>query len=144
MKCFWKAHCVGDIEGGIALYQLGRLFEKNGDNEQAAAAFQQYVADSEANGIIDRDQSSRAFKFMANFFLKKGNLDKAYEYSQKCTEFADTKEEGKALLKEIANRRGHEGSFQIQDQDKSDDMADQSTVDPSRQELEPMNLEFTP
>ena len=24
MKCFWKAHCVGDIEGGIALLRLAR------------------------------------------------------------------------------------------------------------------------
>ena len=39
MKCFWKAHCVGDIEGGIALLRLARLYDKTGDVEQAAAAW---------------------------------------------------------------------------------------------------------
>jgi len=34
MKCFWKAHCVGDIEGGIALFQLARLFERTRESEQ--------------------------------------------------------------------------------------------------------------
>lgn len=49
MKCFWKAHCVGDIEGGIALYQLAKLYEKANDSEQAAAAYQQYILDSEVD-----------------------------------------------------------------------------------------------
>jgi len=35
MKCFWKAHCVGDIEGGIALLRLGRLYDRTNDTDQA-------------------------------------------------------------------------------------------------------------
>ena len=41
MKCFWKAHCVGDIEGGIALMKLARLYEKTNEPDQAAAAYTQ-------------------------------------------------------------------------------------------------------
>ena len=43
MKCFWKAHCVGDIEGGIALLKLAKLYEQINDEEQAAAAYTQVV-----------------------------------------------------------------------------------------------------
>ena len=74
MKCFWKAHCVGDIEGGIALYQLATMYEKVNDVEQAAAAYNQYILDAERQGITERDQQSRAYKFLAHFFLKKGKL----------------------------------------------------------------------
>ena len=128
MKCFWKAHCVGDIEGGIALFQLAKLYEKTGDTEQAASAYHQYIMDTEAQGQ-ERDQQSKAFKFLAQFFLKKGTtshshdliwqswlifnnvncsflgqLEDAYDYAQKCTEFTDTREEGKAFLKEISSK----------------------------------------
>ena len=41
MKCFWKAHCVGDIEGGIALMKLAQLYEKEDEQDQAAAAYTQ-------------------------------------------------------------------------------------------------------
>ena len=70
MKCYWKAQCVGDIEGGIALFHLAKLYEKTNENEQAAAAYHQYLIDTE--GQEDRDTHSRAFKFLAQYFLKKG------------------------------------------------------------------------
>ena len=41
MKCFWKAHCVGDIEVGIALLKLANLYEKTNEPDQAAAAYSQ-------------------------------------------------------------------------------------------------------
>ncbi len=43
MKCFWKAHCVGDIEGGIALLKLARLYERTNEADQAAAAYTRYI-----------------------------------------------------------------------------------------------------
>ena len=52
MKCFWKAHCVGDIEGGIALLRLARLYDKTGDVEQAAAAYSQYIQETDPKGLI--------------------------------------------------------------------------------------------
>lgn len=72
MKCFWKAHVVGDVEGGIALYQLAKLFERTGESEQAAAAYRQYIVDTEAQGIADSDQQSRAYRYIAEYCLRKG------------------------------------------------------------------------
>jgi len=106
MKCYWKAHCVGDIEGGIALFQLAKMYERTGDHEQAANAYNQYIIDTEDAGITERDQQSKAYKYLAHYYVKQNFLDYAYHYAQKCTEFADTREEGKALLKEVAARRG--------------------------------------
>lgn len=63
---------MGDIEGGIALLHLAKLFERTGDTEQAAAAYFQYIQDSEQQGIGERDQQGLAFKFLAQYFLDKG------------------------------------------------------------------------
>ena len=106
MKCYWKAHCVGDIEGGIALYQLAKMYEKTGDHDQAANAYNQYIIDTEDAGITERDQQSKAYKYLAQYYVKQNCLDYAYHFAQKCVEFTDTREEGKAFLKEVAARRG--------------------------------------
>lgn len=52
-----------------------------------------------------RDQQSKAYRFLAQYHLKKGHMEDAYNFAQKCTEFAESKAEGKALLKEIARRK---------------------------------------
>ncbi|XP_040581554.1 anaphase-promoting complex subunit 8 isoform X2 [Lepeophtheirus salmonis] len=108
MKCFWKAHCVGDIEGGIALYQLAKLYELIKDTDQAAAAYSQYIENTTDQGVAanDRDHQSKAHRYLAQYYLNNSDLDEAYHYAQKCAEFADTCEEGKAILREIAARRG--------------------------------------
>ena len=105
-KCFWKAYCVGDIEGGIALLRLADLYKKTSEVDQAAAAYDQYIKDTEEAGISDRDDQSVAYRFLAKYYNEKNLLDEAYEFATKCTEFADTREEDKALLKEIACKRG--------------------------------------
>ena len=52
-----------------------------------------------------RDQQSKAYRFLAQYHLKKGHMEDAYNFAQKCTEFVESKAEGKALLKEIARRK---------------------------------------
>ena len=106
MKCYWKAHNVGDMEGGghklavsnivklshlgvislsvgIALFQLAKMYEQVGDVDQAASAYHQYIVDTEDQGIADRDQQSRAYKFLAQYYVKQGIWDHAYTYAQK-------------------------------------------------------------
>ena len=61
-KCFWKAYCVGDIEGGIALLKLAKLFDRSNDTDQAAAAYDQYIKDTEEQGINERDDQSGAYR----------------------------------------------------------------------------------
>ena len=71
---------------------LYRLYERTDDFDQAAAAYQQFLMDSEADGLADdRDQQSKAYRYLAHYHVKKGNLEEAYQYAQKCTEFADTR-----------------------------------------------------
>ena len=82
------------------------MYEKTNDHDQAANAYNQYILDTEEQGITERDQQSKAYKYLALYYVKQNHLEFAYHYAQKCTEFADTREEGKALLKDIAARRG--------------------------------------
>ena len=173
LKCYWKAHCLGDVERSVALFHLARLYEKTEDNDQAAAAYQHFIADTDGDGFSDdRDQLSKAYRFLANYHKDKGNFDEAYEYAQKCTEFADTREDGKALLKEISLQRGdnehdrtesllhqssdhHRGLHRDVERVLRDNNGSFARSPPNNDsggspsatndlELEPMNLTFTP
>jgi len=106
MKCFWKAYCVGDIEGGLALLKLAKLYEKTNEVDQAASAYFKFIQETEGQNM---DEQGPAYKFLAEYYLKQNMLDEAYEHAMKCTQLADVIEEGKALIKEIANRRGEVG-----------------------------------
>ena len=52
----------------------------------------------------DRDQQSKAYKYLAHYHTRRGNYEEANHFAQKCTEYADTREDGKALLKEISSK----------------------------------------
>ena len=49
-KCFWRAYCVGDMEGS-ALAALARCFEKSGEACEAAAAHTQFIRQCETRGV---------------------------------------------------------------------------------------------
>lgn len=154
MKCFWKAHCVGDIEGGIALLRLARLYSKLDEHDQAAAAYNQYIVETENQGITDRDEQSSAYKYLAEYYIKQEMLDEAYDFAMKCTEFTDAREDGKVFLKEIASRRGHGESVSVLMDQPGTAMAARLRPVPAmvaspsaaspRRDLEPVNLNFTP
>jgi len=103
-KCYWHAHCVGDVEGE-AIVNLAKLYEKSNEEEQAASAFERYVQDSESQGILKFEDLSHAYSYLANYFLKRRKLEQAYYHAQKCTEFNETREMGKSLLRQIAHLR---------------------------------------
>ncbi|XP_047471671.1 cell division cycle protein 23 homolog [Penaeus chinensis] len=103
-KCFLKAHSVGDIEG-IALMRLAKLYSRLGEGEQAAVLYERYLQETEdADRCEDRGQ---VYQFLTSHHLQKNMLDLAYDYAQKCTLFMETRESGKTMLREIANRRQH-------------------------------------
>jgi len=106
-KCYWHAHCVGDVEGE-AIVSLAKLYEKSNEEDQAASAFSRYVQDSEIEGILKFEDLSHAYSFLANYFLRRRRLEEAYYNAQKCTEFNETRELGKSLLKQIAFLRAKE------------------------------------
>ena len=136
--------------------RLARLYDKTGDQEQAAAAYSQYIQETEAQGITERDDQSGAYKYLANYYLKHDMLNEAQDCAMKCTEFPDVREEAKALLKEIATRRGSGGKeggdmtvdltqgSAIVARSRPSLAVQQASPGPRRERLEPERLNFTP
>merc|ERR1719481_1982085 len=159
-KCFWKAYCVGDIEGGIALQRLAKLFEASNEPDRAAEAYVRYIQDTEEQGISDRDRDDQigAFRYLAKYYNKKDMLNEAYEYAMKCKEFSDSREEDKALLREISSKRGsgvidtgassvmnvmeHTGTHSVLASRMRPNIVVSSPSPSPRRDLEPVNLNF--
>lgn len=80
-----------------------RLYENLNEEEHAAAAYTDFVMDEFRNA--DRTELSHAYKFLTQYHLKRDQLDQANHYAQKCLQFDETKEEAKALLRTIAQKR---------------------------------------
>ncbi|XP_014779222.1 cell division cycle protein 23 homolog [Octopus bimaculoides] len=123
-KCYWKAHSVGDVEG-IALMRLARLYERLNEEQQAAAAYSQYINQvhrqntlrriGDQNNFYASEEMAQAYKYLANFYLRQNRLDEAYHAAQQCTSYNETKEEGKALLRQIAHLRVGDGATQMEE-----------------------------
>lgn len=112
-RCYWKARSLGDLEG-LALLKLANLFEKLDDNGQAAGAYTAYINETIQ---LRRDGQGHAFRFLANFHFMNDNLEDAYIAAQRCSDYPEVKEEGKALLKQLAGwRLAQEGSRVYDDQ----------------------------
>ena len=95
---------------GVALLRLAKLFERLGEATRAAAAYADYIRDSEGQDIWDRDEQAQAYRFMANYVLLRGQMDETAHHAARCTEFPETREEGKAILREVAQRRADEAA----------------------------------
>ncbi|KAL1481809.1 hypothetical protein MTO96_034202 [Rhipicephalus appendiculatus] len=126
-KCFWRAHSLGDFEG-LALFRLARVYERLGESEQACAAFTDYVRQCESQCYrADREDLAHACRFLARHHLAQKDLDAAYEYAHKCTEFPETKEEARGLLKQVTDARAlleqdaAGGDMQIEEDEEDDD-----------------------
>lgn len=104
-KCFWRARSLGDFEG-LAVFRLACVYQRLGEHEQACKAFTDYVqwCDGEVHRA-DQEDLSQACCFLAKHHLSRGQLEEAHKYAQRCTEFADTREEAKSLLKQVAEAR---------------------------------------
>ncbi|KAJ9577237.1 hypothetical protein L9F63_006211, partial [Diploptera punctata] len=142
LKCYYKASNVGDIEG-TALLKLARLYDKLQEQNQAAAAFTEYVTENEASR--DKGEMSQAYRYLANYYVKKNQVDEAYKYALKALEFEETKEEAKALLKTIAQRRSEQEDGEMQTEDSTSMIRAiprliEGTPD---SQLSPMNLSYT-
>lgn len=106
-KCFWKAHCVGDIEGS-AIVKLANVFEKEGDdasNDQAAALYRMFLQQLEQRGLSDEDSEAVCYRFLADYCFGKDKLEEAQHFAQFCAEYDDTREHGKGVLRKIAEKR---------------------------------------
>lgn len=54
---------------------------------------------------VESTELSHAYKYLTQYHLKREELDQANHYAQKCLDFDETKEEAKALLRTIAEKR---------------------------------------
>lgn len=110
LKCYWKAGALG---------KLASLYEKLGEKNKAAAAYTDYInVNNAANpSLIDNvsytnDLGGHANKFLANYFLEKGNFKMAHTYAQNCMNYVESKEEGKAILKNLQQKfKNNDSSF---------------------------------
>ncbi|CAH1991215.1 unnamed protein product [Acanthoscelides obtectus] len=110
LKCYYKACVLGDVEG-TALLKLAKLYDKCNEIENAAAAYTDFCLreeDKDSKGFEDQTEFYGALQYLANYHLKKGELEDAYTYAYKCMECEETKEQGKALLKTIAAKRAEQ------------------------------------
>ncbi|KAH7933484.1 hypothetical protein HPB49_013176 [Dermacentor silvarum] len=126
-KCFWRAHYLGDFEG-LALFKLARVYERLGESQQACAAFTDYVRQGDSQCYrADREDLAHACRFLARYHLAQKDLDAAYEFAHKCTEFPETKEEARGLLKQVAEARAlleqdtGGGEMQVEEEEDEDD-----------------------
>nr|CDP99107.1 BMA-MAT-3, isoform b [Brugia malayi] len=104
-KCFLKAYKVGDVEG-TALMLLGKLYAKCNDNDQAALIYEKYLdvygEEFVSFTMDDLNNIATCCSFLAKYYLKKGDLDTATPFAQRCLEYDTTKEEGRNTLRQIS------------------------------------------
>ena len=104
-KCYWRAYAVGDVEK-MALVKLAKLHEQLNESEQAAQCYIKYIQDIYSCGeIVEHLEVSTAFRYLAQYYFKCKLWDEASACAQKCCSFNDTREEGKALLRQILQLR---------------------------------------
>ncbi|VDK78301.1 unnamed protein product [Litomosoides sigmodontis] len=100
-KCFLKAYKVGDVEG-TALMLLGKLYAKCNDDDQAALIYEKYLNVYGEEFMDDLNNVATCCSFLAKYYLKKGDLDTATPFAQRCLEYDTTKEEGRNTLRQIS------------------------------------------
>lgn len=97
--------------------------------------FLEYI---EEHGLDEQTRDhSYAYMFLANYNLTRMNYDQAFHYAQKCLNYAETKEEAKALLKTIV----HERIFMQIDNILNDSMRQKQSKDYDKEEM-PRQLEM--
>ncbi|CAB0035195.1 unnamed protein product [Trichogramma brassicae] len=144
LKCYYKACHVGDIEG-VALIRLAGLYEKLGHHDNAAAAYTDFVTDEFKNA--ERTELSHAYKFLTQYHLNRDELDQANHYAQKCLQYEETKEEAKAFLRTIAQRRikVEDNPMVVEDMNETNPIGETgNNITAQSSQLSPMNLSFTP
>ncbi|CAH8672364.1 unnamed protein product [Schistosoma bovis] len=99
-KCYWRAYCVGDIEGE-ALMRLAICFERCGEDAEAAAAYTEFIKLCQRNGVNEQINLAIAYKYLANYHLRKGHYEDSALAANKCLEYPETREEAKAMLRQI-------------------------------------------
>lgn len=99
LKCYWKA-------GWSALTKLAGLYDKIGDKDKAAAAYNDYITKSsefadEQAAVVNMSELQQAHKFMANYYFNRGDVTSAYKEAQTCMQWPETRDEARQIIKQI-------------------------------------------
>lgn len=94
--------------GFPALTKLASLYERLGEREKAAAAYCDFIAESESlsseeitQTVTNSNELALAYKFLSTYYYECSNFDEAYKAAEKCTSFPETREHGKQLCTQI-------------------------------------------
>ncbi|XP_039629745.1 cell division cycle protein 23 homolog [Polypterus senegalus] len=105
-KCYWRAYSVGDVER-MALVKLAKLHEQLNESDQATQCYIIYIQDVFSCGeILEHLELSTAFRYLGQYYFKSKRYNEAFICAQRCCDYNDAREEGKALLRQISQVRG--------------------------------------
>ncbi|KAA0189542.1 Cell division cycle protein 23 [Fasciolopsis buskii] len=137
-KCYWRAYCVGDIEGS-ALVRLAQCFVQCNEDAEAAAAYTEFIKLCDHNGIHSQAELAKAYNYLAAYHLMMGHFEDATAAANKCLEFPETREEAKAMFRQIASWAADAGLVRadgLSDDPSStaNDLSDDAVMDNSRKD----------
>nr|XP_032806261.1 cell division cycle protein 23 homolog [Petromyzon marinus] len=134
-KCYWRAFSVGDVEK-VALMKLAKLHERLGESDQAAHCYYKYIQDMCEGEILEHEELSVAFRNLAHYYFKCKRWEDASVCARRCCSYNDTREEGKALLRQISQLRAEGEASNV-------DMSLDLSGSTSMPKLSPLNLSST-
>uniref|UniRef100_A0A8B9RFI9 Cyclosome subunit 8 n=1 Tax=Astyanax mexicanus TaxID=7994 RepID=A0A8B9RFI9_ASTMX len=101
-KCYWRAYSVGDVER-MALLKLAKLHEQLNESDDAAQSYIIYIQDIFSCGEqLEHAEVSTALRYLGQYYFKNKLYDEASLCAQRCCDYNDAREEGKALLRQIS------------------------------------------
>ncbi|KAJ8362007.1 hypothetical protein AAFF_G00407160, partial [Aldrovandia affinis] len=99
------AHSVGDVER-MALLKLAKLHEQLSESDEAAHSYIIYIQDIFSCGEqLEHAEVSTALRYLGQYYFKGKRYDEASLCAQRCCDYNDAREEGKALLRQISQVR---------------------------------------
>ncbi|KAG5844177.1 hypothetical protein ANANG_G00158860 [Anguilla anguilla] len=104
-KCYWRAYSVGDVER-MALLKLAKLHEQLNESDEAAHCYIIYIQDIFSSvEHVEHVEVSTALRYLGQYYFKNKRYDEASLCAQRCCDYNDAREEGKALLRQISQVR---------------------------------------
>lgn len=103
-KCYMRALNVGDQED-IAMIRLARVCETLHDEEGAVRWYSKYIDMVNSAELDPGEDICFAYRYLAHYYLRNDRLSEADVHAHKCCEFKETKNDGKALVRQIAAHR---------------------------------------
>lgn len=120
IQAYWKAYKCRQLyeESTSPLFKLGKLFERQGQSENAAAVYTEMVVlveqeQSESGQALearsDIENLAHAYIYLADHYMSNGRFDDAMRLAGQCDRFPEVRSEAKALIKQIGVLKSQAG-----------------------------------